>query len=276
MVKPERLPNKLILAMTMFFKTISFRLFAFISLFSGMFFIIKIFNLLPSLNLQNNLNSIPWLFSAISIIFSIISGFVIQSKWHTWDELIDAIRGELSSFRQLHIMAHHFPNEVTDTIRQQICHYLEVFINESRKQQNLGGRSVEIENALYDLEDTIFNARRADPESGAMAFNILRDCMTYREHRLQNSAHKLPLGIHVFMISATTAMIFSSLFIGVDMLLYDYIFTLIIGLLSYGIYLVIDDLDHPYRPGNWHLKADEYEELFEEVKKECGYQNHIE
>ena len=261
--------------MTMLFKTVSFRLFAFVSLFSCIFFIIRNFNLLPSLTQPNNLSSIPWLFSAISIIFSIISGFVIQSKWHTWDELTDAIRGELSSFRQLHIMAHHFPDEVTVTIRQQICHYLEVFISESHRQQNLGSRSVEIENALYDLEDTIFSARKSDPESGAMAFNIRHDCMTYREHRLQNSAHKLPLGIRVFMISATIAMIFSSLFIGVDMLLYDYIFTLIIGLLSYGIYLVIDDLDHPFRPGNWHLKADEYEALFDEIKKECGYQNQI-
>ena len=260
----------------MYFKTVSFKLFAFISLFSSIFFIIRSLNLLPSLNQQNNLSSIPWLFSAISIIFSIISGFVIQSKWHTWDELIDAIRGELSSFRQLHIMAHHFPDDVTATIRQQICLYLEVFISESRKHQNLGSRSVEIENALYDLEDTIFNARKADPESGVMAFNILRDCMSYRERRLQNSAHKLPLGIRVFMISATTVMIFSSLFIGVETLLYDYIFTLIIGLLAYGIYLVIDDLDNPYRPGDWHLKADEYEELFDEVKKECGYQNQIE
>jgi hypothetical protein len=258
------------------FKTISFKLFVFISLFSGVFFIIRFLNLLPALNQQNNLSSIPWLFSAISIIFSIISGFVIQSKWHTWDELIDAIRGELSSFRQLHIMAHHFPNEITDTIRQHICRYLEIFITESRRQQNLGSRSVEIENALYDLEDAIFNARKADSESAALAFNILRDCMSYREQRLQNSAHKLPLGIRVFMISATAAMIFSSLFIGVETLLYDYIFTLIIGFLAYGIYLVVDDLDNPYRPGDWQLKADEYEELFDEIKKECGYQNQLE
>jgi len=256
----------------MYLKITSFKIFLFTSFFSAIFFIVRFFNLLPALSLQNNLNSIPWLFSAISIIFSIISGFVMQSKLHTWDELTDAIRGELSSFRQLHIMAHHFPDQMTDTIRQQICHYLDVFISESRKQQNLGSRSVEIENALYDLEDTIFNARKADAESGAMAFNILCNCMSYREKRLQNSAHKLPLGIRMFMISATIAMVFSSLFIGVETLLYDYIFTLIIGLLAYGIYLVIDDLDNPYRPGDWHLKADEYEELFKEVKKECGYQ----
>ncbi len=257
------------------FRTVLLKIFTFMSIFTGIFFCIRCLNLLPSLNLPNNLNSIPWLFSAISLIFSVISGFVIQSKWYTWDGLIDAIRGELSSFRQLHIMAHHFPDEITASIRQQICHYLEVFIDESCKQQNLGSRSVQIENALYDLEDTIFNARKADPESGAMAFAILRNCMSYRERRLQNSAHKLPLGIRVFMITATIAMISSSLFIGVDTLIYDYIFTLVIGLLSYGIYLLIDDLDHPYRPGDWHLKADEYEELFDEIKKECGYQNQI-
>lgn len=249
----------------MFFRSILLRLIVFTFIFSLVFYAIRFFNFLPPAKLYKNIDSIPWLFSAISLIFSIISGFVIQSKWHTWDELNDATHGEVSSFRQLHIMAHHFPQKVHMLIHEKIADYLSLIITESKNNIELDKRSEGVEHALYAIEDTIFNARKEDPESGAMAFAILRDAITYRERRLQSSTHKLPVGVHVFVISATVMMIFSSLFIGVNTILYDYLFTLMIGLLSYGIYLLIDDLDHPYRPGQWHLKEDAYALLLEEI-----------
>ncbi len=251
----------------MYFRNIILRIIAFTILFTVVFFAIRTFNLLPSEKLSQNINSLPWLFSAISLIFSIISGFIIQAKWHVWDELNDATHGEVSSFRQLHIMSHHFPSEVQLLIHNQIYHYLQLIIDESQMQLPLDRRSENVDNALYLIEDTVFNARKKDPESAAMAFAILKEAMDYRERRLQNKAHKLPTGVKIFIISATFIMIFSSLFIGVDTLSYDYLFTLMIALLSYGIYLLIDDLDHPYRPGQWHLKGDAYVELLHEIGK---------
>jgi hypothetical protein len=254
----------------MYLRTIILKILIFIYVFTVIFFAIRFFNLLPQTKLQENINSIPWLFSAISLIFSIICGFVIQSRWHMWDELIDATREELSSFRQLHIMAHHFPQQIKQAIRLQIAKYLELVIVEIKTEYNVRTRSDQAENVLYQLEDIMFLARKKHPESGVMGFDILRSCMNYREQRLQNNAHKLPPGIKIFIISATVAIIVSSLFIGVDSLLYDYLFTLIIGLLSYGIYLVIDDLDHPYRPGDWHLKTDGYDNLLTEIRKKLA------
>lgn len=248
-------------------KRIFTKILIFICAFTIVFFAIRSLNLLPAGKLEANINSIPWLFSAISLIFSIICGFVIQSRWHMWDQLIDATRGELSSFRQLHIMAHHFPEKTKLAIREQIAKYLELTIIEIQTEHNVDTHSKQTETALYQLEDIMFSARKEHPESGSLGFDILRSCMNYREQRLQNSAHKLPEGVKIFIVTATISIIGTSLFIGVDSLLYDYIFTLIIGILSYGIYLLIDDLDHPYRPGDWHLKASGYEELLHEVHK---------
>src|SRR5437016_1432188 len=112
-------------------RTVALKITVFIFLFTILFFSIRDFNLLPSNTLSANLNSIPWLFSAISLIFSIISGFVIQSQWHTWNELTDASHGELTMLRQLKSIAAHFPQDSTNKIRHGICSYLYIIIHES-------------------------------------------------------------------------------------------------------------------------------------------------
>ncbi len=72
-------------------------------------------------------------------------------------------------------------------------------------------------------------------------------------------------------------MIILSLLIGVRNPLLDYIFTVSIGVLAYTIYLVIDDLDGPFRPGAWHLSSNEYKILLERIKERpasCPKPNH--
>ncbi len=249
--------------------SVRLRVSIFIILFTAIFLLVRYFHLLPHAPYQNFV-SIPWLFSAISLIFSIISGFVIQSKWQTWDQLIDATHGELSSFRQLHILSHHFPKNIQKRIKENICAYLSLMVKESLDTKDLNIRSEKIEASIYQLEETIFEINYMQhPNTGVMAFDLVRKCMDYREKRLQNIAHRLPLGVKAFVMVATFCIIFSSLFIGeINSLIYDYLFTLIIGILAFGIYALIDDLDNPYRPGQWHLKIDDYKKLLEEIKKD--------
>jgi hypothetical protein len=250
-------------------KSIGLRLFIFILGFSILIYAVRFFNILPVASLHKDIGAIPWLFSAISLIFSIISGFVIQSKWHTWDELIDATHGELSSFRQLHILSHHFPKAVQEKIKLQICNYLSIMIEESKVNRDLNIRSEQVESAIYKLEEVVFDIDYGQhPKTGDMAFDLVRKCMDYRERRLQNISHKLPLGVKIFVMGATFFLILSSLFIGVTSFAYYYLFTMIVALLSYGIYLLIDDLDHPYRPGQWHLKITDYSDLLKEIKED--------
>ncbi|NTU46823.1 DUF4239 domain-containing protein [Candidatus Roizmanbacteria bacterium] len=255
----------------MYLRKIIFKVIAFIFFFSIVFFGIRYFNLLPQEKLNQNINSIPWLFSAISLVFSILSGFVIQSKWQTWDSLIDAIRGELSAFRQLNILANHLPEARQQKMRYEICNYLDLLIHDPWENQDKGIRSEKIEKALTQLEDFIFTESNKASGIGHIAFELLSKIMECREQRLQNSGRHMPVMLRAFIILATYTIIFTSLFIGVNTISYDYIFTVLIALLSYGIYLLIDDLDHPYRPGNWHVKNDEYKAFLSEVSEKCGY-----
>jgi len=69
------------------------------------------------------------------------------------------------------------------------------------------------------------------------------------------------------LIFADVLLIFLSLFIGVKNPWIDYIFTLSIGVLAYTIYIVIDDLDNPFRPGAWHLTPQDYKMLLGDINK---------
>jgi len=239
----------------------------FFIIFNVLFFSIRLFNLLPPVKLLENNASLPWLFSAIELIFSIISGFIIQSKWSTWNALIDATHEELSSLRELHVLSHHFSKPVQEMIKSKICNYLSIIVQEGENHMDLDHRSAEVDKAIFQLEETIFGIDYSQhPNIGAMAFDLVRKCIEYREKRLQNILHRLPLGVKIFIIFATFAGIFTSLFIGVASLVYDYLFTSIIALLSYGIYLLIDDLDNPYRPGQWHLSMKGYKKVLRELQ----------
>jgi len=231
------------------------------------FFII--FNIL-FFGIQND-SSLPWLFSAIELIFSIISGFIIQSKWSTWNELIDATHEELSSLRELHVLSHHFPKPIYKDVNKKIINYLTLILQEAKRKTDIDERSQEIDNAIFQLEEVIFSIDYSEhPNIGSMSFDLVRKSMEYREKRLRNILHRLPLGVKIFIIFATFSSIFSSLFIGVTSLVYDYLFTSIIALLAYGIYLLIDDLDHPYRPGPWHLSMKGYKKVLKEIENDTS------
>ncbi len=248
---------------------IRIKLISFFIIFNLLFFSVRLFNLLPPMKLTENNASLPWLFSAIELIFSIISGFIIQSKWSTWNTIIDATHEELSSLRELYILSHHFPKKIQLKIKDDLCNYLSFILEEAETNKNLSNRSAEVDHAIFKLEETIFSIDYTEhPNIGSMAFDLVRKCMESREKRLQNTLHSLPLGVKVFIIFATYSSIFTSLFIGVTSLVYDYLFTSVIALLAYGIYLLIDDLDHPYRPGQWHLSMNGYRKILKEIKED--------
>lgn len=235
-------------------------------IFTIIFFIFR-YSGLPSTGTSTTAINLPWLFSAISLIFSIVSGFIIQSKWQTWNELIDAAHGEVSTLKQLHMLANHFPPFIQKAIRSDILNYLDTILDETT-QQKISIRSQKVEQAIYKLEETILDLDYSEhPNIGSLTFDLVRKCLEYREKRLQNAAHTLPRGVRFFAWTATTSIIFTSLFVNIDVMLYDYIFTLLIALLSFGVYLLIDDLDHPYRPGQWQLTKEEYRILRNEIRK---------
>jgi hypothetical protein len=223
-----------------------------------------------STTMQQSAKVTPYLYSGITLIFSIISGFIIQSQWHKWNTVIDATRGEANMLRQLYIMAHHFPPKIKNDIRLKIYKYLVILIKESTVNYKWERRAKVVETELIDLEDTIFNAASKHPDTGKIALSYLNRAMEYREQKLQSGVQHMPMGLKIFVIFSTFSVISGPFFFVFSSLLIGYYFTLIIGLMSFGVYLLIDDLDHPYRPSNWNLTVALYRELRNDIKDKIG------
>jgi hypothetical protein len=257
----------------MYARSVVSKLVVFVVGFSLLFWAVRGSNILPVAKLNEDIKSIPVLFGVGNFLFSIISGFVIQAQWRKWDILMDTTRGEVSTLRQLFIVAHHFPVKERNDIRFHIYRYLDTYckVSANAKGKDVLYRSRKVDEALMRIEDTMFAASKRHPDVGNFAFTYLTRAMEYREIKLQSSSHQLPLPIRVFLIFATGSVIIGSFFMPFSNLLYNYYFTLVDASLAFGILMIVDDFDNPFRPGIYYLSVDSHRELRNEIKNKLEY-----
>lgn len=257
----------------MYARAVIIKLVIFVVAFTMLFWAVRLSNILPQTTLNEDLKSIPVLFGVGNFLFSIISGFVIQVQWRKWDILMDATRGEVSTLRQLFIVAHHFPVKERNDIRFHIYRYLDIYCkgSTSAKGKDLRFRSKKVDDALVRIEDTMFAVSKKYPDVGTWAFTYLTRAMEYREIKLQSSMHRLPLPIRIFLTFATGTVILGSLFLPFVNFIYNYYFTLIVASLAFGIILIVDDFDHPFRPGIYYLSVDPHKHLRNEIHSKLEY-----
>jgi hypothetical protein len=236
--------------------------------FSIIFYVVKISGVVPLDAIEEDARSVIPLFSGITVIFSIVSGFIIQSQWHKWDTLLDAARGEVNMLRHLYIMAANFPATHRKTLRTSIEKYLEVLLEKSNPSvRHRGVRSVEVDEALAVLDKTVFTIMEKYNQTGMGVFMLFNRAVEFRETRIQNGSHRLPLMLKLLIVLMTSILITASFFIFFNNIWFEYIFRLILALLAYTIYLLVDDLDDPFRPGNWQLTFKGYKELLDDIQK---------
>ena len=248
-------------SMRLISKTLSFAL-----VFSVVFFVLRTADstgLIIGDDLDD-LGGVPWLYSAVCLIFSILAGFIIQHEWDQWSSLVEAVNGEVSALQHLWLWLQHVP-DLRISLHEALRQYLMVTI------QDEWGSSAQIESeAAQKSLSMIWEAVAALPASPGLvlpATVIVGDLLRHREHRLHSGQRRMPPILKVTVGFADGLVIVLSLFIGVKHLWLDYLFTLSIALLAYVIYLVIDDLDHPLRPGIWHVTSKRYEHLLAQLQQ---------
>ena len=268
LVKTELLTTTAKLYERLYTRSIVIKVIVFTAAFSALFLFVRSTNLLPDYKLEADRFAIPALFGAGNLIFSIISAFIIQAQWTKWDRLIDANRGEINMFRQLFILAHHFPKAEMNEIRYHIYSYLKTYVevSDTRNYKVLATRSKEVDDALVKIEDSVFNASKKYPDIGQMVFSYLTRAMEYREKKIQYTNQRLPKGIKIYVNLATYSVIVGSLFVPFNYLGYNYYFTIVLALLAFGVMIIIEDFDHPYRPGSFVLSVRLYQILMDEIE----------
>jgi hypothetical protein len=241
------------------------KIFLFLLIFSSAFWLMRTADhgKLLLLDLQD-LGGIPWLYSAICLIFSILAAFTIQKEWENWNHLVESIKGEADAIRELWLFTRHLSNDLKGNILKCIKDYLSTIQGEWPAMEQ-GKRSEPEEIILDALRNEIASLTEG---KGRMKFTpLFNDIARNRNRRLYQSAIHIPHILKNTLIFADVLLIFLSLFIGVKNPWIDYIFTLSIGVLAYTIYIVIDDLDNPFRPGAWHLTPQDYKMLSDDINR---------
>jgi hypothetical protein len=212
-----------------------------------------------------DLGGVPWLYSVMGIMFSILAAFVIQNEWQYWTFLMTSVKEETSALEQLWLWSHHFPQDVKTVIRQAIHEYLTLTVQGGLEKGAWEAAHDPVEPVLGSLRDTIFGL--ADrPELLVTTFSMFGEIVKHHRNRLYYSARHMPELLRGTLIFADSLIIVLALFIGVKNIWLDYAFTVGIALLAYLIYLVADDLDHPLQPGIWHLTPAHYQRLLKKIQ----------
>ena len=240
------------------------RIFLFLSAFSFVFWLIRTADhgKMILLDLQD-LGGIPWLYSAICLIFSILAAFTIQKEWEHWDELVRAIKGELDTIRELWRWSNHPLREA----RRDICSCLENYLASVLTEwptANQADGDASGERVLDVLRKTIVELPSGTGRTQQL--NLFEELIRNRNMRIDQSISHIPQVLKNTLIFTDVLVIVLSLFIGVKNPFFDYIFTTSIAVLAYTIYIVIDDLDNPFRPGSWHLTSNEHQLLLNKIR----------
>ena len=213
----------------------------------------------------DDLGGVPWLYSAVCLIFSILAGFIIQHEWTQWNALVEAVNEEVSALRHLWLWSQHVP-DLRTSLHQALQQYLTVTI-----QDEWGSNAQSGSEAAQKSLAIVWETMSTLPQSPSLVTpvtTIIGDLVKHREHRLHSGQRHMPQILKVTIGFADGLVIVLSLFIGVKHLWLDYLFTLSIALLAYVVYLVVDDLDHPLRPGIWHVTSKRYERLLSQLQQQ--------
>jgi hypothetical protein len=213
---------------------------------------------------RSTLNGLSGFFSADGIIFGLIVAFVIQREWEMWINLSESVRAEIDAVREMWKWSMHADGSLCEEAHQHLENYLTLIVAE----WNAG--HVKKRNAAVDAELDGLRGILASMSSAAgnLSFplqNAFTNLVQARDLRLNYSNEHMPSILKRIVIFADILLIILSLFIAVNNVLLDYIFTGAISLLLFSMILVVDDLDNPFRPGAWHLTTAGYEALHKEL-----------
>lgn len=243
------------------------KIFIFVIGFLWMFVVVRFSGLIPEQVLKENKENIVWLYSSIGLIFGMISAFVIQSLWARWDRLDNSARGEVDGLREMMLLSKRFPQKTGDRIRSSIETYLNCLVNkEGWKQVDKGERTVDVEAAIETLQNELFMATEEVPKLSDITFRTFTVILEHKNKRLHLSAGHLPQILNITITFSTFLFIILSMLIYVPNEILDFVFKFGVALMSYLVYIVIYDLNHPYRPGSWHLTKDNYRKLLDDIK----------
>lgn len=216
-----------------------------------------------------NLGGLTYLYSTVGIIFAIFAAFVILSEVERWNNLVSAVKEEVGELHELWLWSRYLPTHLKEEFEQEITEYLKLTIasewGSSKEKQE--AEALKVEQALISLHDNFFRILREVPDLMSPIFSTFGEIVKHREQRVHHASFRVPQLLKHTLFFSDVLLIVFSLLIGVENAWLDYLFTAGIAVLGFVIYLMVNDLDDPLRPGAWHITSEDYEGLLHTIEK---------
>ncbi len=214
---------------------------------------------------RSTLNGLSGFYSADGIIFGLIVAFVIQREWEIWTNLSESVQTEIDAVREMWKWSNYAESSLRDKAHQHLKTYLALIVYEWDTNA-VRQRSRGVDAELDGLRRILARMSISVGGLGLQLQSAFTDLTRARNQRLSYSNQHMPIILKRIVIFADALLIILSLFIAVNNLYLDYIFTGAISLLAFTLMLVVDDLDNPFRPGAWHLTTAGYKSLIQELE----------
>jgi hypothetical protein len=211
-------------------------------------------------------NGLAGFYSVDGIIFGLIVAFVIQREWEIWANLSESVQAEIDTIREMWKWSSYADRALSEEAHRHLEGYLLAIVSEWNKKGE-GERSARVDAELDGLRSILLNMSLSMNGLGGQLQSAFTNLIQARNRRLNFTNEHMPGILKRIVILADVLLILLSLFIAVNNVYLDYIFTASIGLLAFTLILVVDDLDNPFRPGTWHLTTAGYEALLIELTR---------
>lgn len=237
---------------------------AFLVGFSGVFWLIH--NQFETVISRSTQNGLAGFYSVVGVIFGLVVAFVIQREWEIWSKLSGAVAREIDAVREMWKWSMYADASLSKQAQGHLEQYLKLIVSEWKSGKE-DKRSRNVDEELDQLRGMLTTMSQTMLGLNVQLFEAFTNLVEARNQRLNYSNEHIPGVLKRIVILADILMIILSLFVAVNNITLDYIFTAAIGILAFALILVVDDLDNPFRPGTWHLTTEGYEELLTELTK---------
>ena len=240
------------------------KFFLFLICFLAVFFVLRLKGETIYTAAHADLSGIGWLFSTIGLIFSILSGFLIQHLWDKWERIQKIVLEEIHTLDHL-IMFSTVTADIREQSKKAAATYIEHVINSEWSEQTKLLTTNDAIEGLRSLNATFITISGSQQEKVAHA-KLINSLLYTRERRILLSTRRMPSIIkNTFLLSAILV-IGLSLLVSINNVMLDLIFTLSIGSLVCAIYLIVDDMDNILSPGAWHVSSKLYKEFLQKIQ----------
>lgn len=198
--------------------------------------------------------------SLVGIIYAVLLAFVVIVVWQEFDAATSVSQQEASAVGDLYHLAYGLPPAQQSKLQHDLARYINLMINDEWPLMQYGLSSAKTERAGHVILHDVMDIQPRTPAQGTVFATALQMVQTFfdaRRQRLSENVTAVPPILWFTLIVGAIFTIGFTFFFGMDNGKIQLTMTAIIAALIALMFVLIIELDFPFRggtrigPGDW-------------------------